>query len=67
MPLDQADARDFGSGLACKILRSGFQLALALFAALLPITLAAVALFVFMIALPKRALGQWHAREIGAD
>jgi hypothetical protein len=38
-----------------------------MFAALFPITLAVVALFVFMIALPKRALGQRHESEIGAD
>jgi hypothetical protein len=38
-----------------------------MFAALFPITLAVVAPFVFMIALPKRAPGQWQESEIGAD
>jgi NitT/TauT family transport system permease protein len=37
------------------------------FPALFLITLAGVALFVFMIALSKLALGQWHESEIGAD
>jgi hypothetical protein len=37
------------------------------FVARLPISVAVVARFVFMIALPKRALGQWHESEIGAD
>jgi hypothetical protein len=32
-----------------------------------PIALAGVAPFVFMIALPKPALGQWHDGEMGAD
>jgi hypothetical protein len=32
-----------------------------------PIALAGVALFVFMIALSKRALGQRHEGEIGVD
>jgi NitT/TauT family transport system permease protein len=56
------------SGLAYEILQSGFQLDIPrMFAALLLITLAGVALFVFMVALSKLALGQWHESEIGAD
>jgi hypothetical protein len=38
-----------------------------MFSALFLITLAVLALFVFMIAPPKRALGQRHESEIGAD
>jgi NitT/TauT family transport system permease protein len=56
------------SGLAYEILQSGFQLDIPrMFAALFLITLAGVALFVFMVALSKLALGQWHESEIGAD
>ena len=80
MPLDRADARDFG--LPCEptawrlaaapgspeLLQSGFQLDIPrMLATLFPIALAGVAPFVFMIALSKRALGQWHESEIGAD
>jgi NitT/TauT family transport system permease protein len=56
------------SGLAYEILQSGFQLDIPrMFAALFLITLAGIALFVFMVALSKLALGQWHESEIGAD
>ena len=56
------------SGLAYEILQSGFQLDIPrMFAALFLITLAGVALFVFMVALSKLALGHWHEGEIGAD
>ena len=56
------------SGLAYEILQSGFQLDIPrMFAALFLITLAGVALFVFMVALSKLALGQWHESEVGAD
>jgi NitT/TauT family transport system permease protein len=56
------------SGLAYEILQSGFQLDIPrMFAALFLITLAGVALFVFMVTLSKLALGQWHESEIGAD
>jgi NitT/TauT family transport system permease protein len=56
------------SGLACEILQSGFQLDIpCMFAALLLITLAGVALFVFMVTLSKLVLEQWHESEIGAD
>ena len=56
------------SGLAYEILQSGFQLDIPrMFAALFLITLAGVALFVFMVALSKLALRQWHESEIGAD
>jgi NitT/TauT family transport system permease protein len=56
------------SGLAYEILQSGFQLDIPrMFAALLLITLAGVALFVFMVGLSKLALGEWHESEVGAD
>ena len=38
-----------------------------MFAALFLATLAGVALFVFMVALSRLALGQWHESETGAD
>jgi hypothetical protein len=69
--LDQADACDFGipAKLRARLRNSPerFPARPFLFAAPCPITLAAVALFVFMIALPKCALGQRHESEIGAD
>jgi NitT/TauT family transport system permease protein len=44
------------SGLACEILQSGFQLDIPrMFAALFPITVAGMALFVILAALPARA------------
>jgi NitT/TauT family transport system permease protein len=56
------------SGLAYEILQSGFALDIPrMFAALFLITLAGVALFVFMVALSKLALGEWHESEVGAD
>ncbi len=56
------------SGLAYEILQSGFQLDIPrMFAALFLITLAGIALFVFMVGLSRLALGQWHESEIGAD
>jgi NitT/TauT family transport system permease protein len=56
------------SGLAYEILQSGFALDIPrMFAALFLITLAGVALFVFMVALSKFALGEWHESEVGAD
>jgi NitT/TauT family transport system permease protein len=56
------------SGLAYEILQSGFQLDIPrMFAALFLITVAGVCLFVFMVALSKLALGQWHDSEIGAE
>jgi NitT/TauT family transport system permease protein len=81
MPLDRADARDFGlpanrrrgaraatPGLACELLQSGIQLDIPrMLATLFLIILAAVAPIVFMVVLSKLALGQWHESEIGAD
>jgi NitT/TauT family transport system permease protein len=56
------------AGLAYEILQSGFQLDIPrMFAALLLIALAGVALFAAMIALSKLALGQWHESEIGVE
>jgi hypothetical protein len=82
MPLDQADGRDFGipayrprgapgaaPGRPMNFSRAASRSTTfpRMFAALLPIALAGVASFVFMIALSKFALGQWHESEIGAD
>jgi NitT/TauT family transport system permease protein len=54
-----------GSGLAYQILLSGYQLDIPrMFAALLLISLAGVALFTLMSALARAALGSWHASEI---
>ncbi len=53
-----------GAGLAYQILVSGFQLNIPrMFAALLLISLAGVALFVAMSWLSRKALGGWHASE----
>jgi NitT/TauT family transport system permease protein len=56
------------AGLAYEILQSGFQLDIPrMFAALLLITLAGVALFAVMIGLSKLALGGWHESEVGVE
>jgi len=56
------------AGLAYEILQSGFQLDIPrMFAALLLITLAGVALFAAMMGLSRLALGQWHESEIGVE
>jgi NitT/TauT family transport system permease protein len=56
------------AGLAYEILQSGFQLDIPrMFAALLLITLAGVALFAVMVALSKLALGEWHESEVGPE
>jgi NitT/TauT family transport system permease protein len=56
------------SGLAYEILQSGFQLDIPrMFAALLLITVAGVALFVVMASMSRLVLGPWHESEIGAD
>jgi NitT/TauT family transport system permease protein len=56
------------SGLAYEILQSGFQLDIPrMFAALLLITVAGVALFVVMASMSRVVLGPWHESEIGAD
>ncbi|MDB5817768.1 MAG: transporter ATP-binding protein [Rhizobacter sp.] len=53
-----------GAGLAYQILQSGFQLNIPrMFAALLLISLAGVALFALMAWLSRWALGSWHASE----
>jgi NitT/TauT family transport system permease protein len=57
-----------GSGLAYQILQAGFMLDIPrMFAALLLISLAGVALFVAMGWLTKRHLGSWHASETSHD
>jgi NitT/TauT family transport system permease protein len=57
-----------GAGLAYQILQAGFQLNIPrMFAALLLISLAGVALFALMAWLSKLALGSWHASEISHD
>lgn len=57
-----------GAGLAYQILQSGFQLDIArMFAALLLISLAGVALFALMAWLTRLALGSWHASELSHD
>jgi NitT/TauT family transport system permease protein len=54
-----------GAGLAYQILLAGLQLNIPrLFAALLLITVAGVALFVAVVALSRIALGSWHESEI---
>jgi NitT/TauT family transport system permease protein len=56
------------AGLAYEILQSGFQLDIPrMFAALLLITLAGVALFAVMVALSKLALGEWHESEVAPE
>src|SRR5207344_1127851 len=57
-----------GAGLAYQILLAGMQLNIPrMFAALLLISLAGVALFALMAWLSKLALGSWHASEISHD
>jgi NitT/TauT family transport system permease protein len=54
-----------GAGLAYQILLAGLQLNIPrLFAALLLITVAGVALFLAVVALSRIALGSWHESEI---
>jgi len=54
-----------GAGLAYQILQAGFQLNIPrLFAALLLITVAGVALFLIMVWLSRLALSPWHEREL---
>ena len=54
-----------GAGLAYEILQSGFQLDIArMFAALLLISLAGVALFALMAWLSRVCLGAWHSSEL---
>lgn len=56
------------TGLAYQILFAGYQLNIPrMFAALLLISLAGVALFVAMAWLSKLALGSWHASELSRD
>ncbi|MBL0420889.1 ABC transporter permease [Ramlibacter sp. AW1] len=56
------------TGLAYQILFAGFQLNIPrMFAALLLISLAGVALFAAMAWLSKLALGSWHASELSRD
>ena len=56
------------TGLAYQILMAGYQLNIPrMFASLLLISLAGVALFVLMAWLSKLALGSWHASEITPD
>jgi NitT/TauT family transport system permease protein len=55
-------------GLAYQILVSGFQLNVPrLFAALVLITVAGIALFLATTWLGRLALGRWHESELGAD
>ena len=54
-----------GAGLAYQILLAGLQLNVPrLFASLLLIALAGVALFVAVVALSRLALGAWHESEV---
>jgi NitT/TauT family transport system permease protein len=56
------------TGLAYQILMAGYQLNIPrMFAALLLISLAGVALFALMAWLSKLALGSWHASELARD
>lgn len=56
------------SGLAYRILESGYQLRIPrMFAALLLISLTGVALFALMAWLTQLALGGWHASQMGHD
>jgi NitT/TauT family transport system permease protein len=56
------------TGLAYQILYAGYQLNIPrMFAALLLISLAGVALFAAMAWLSRLALGGWHASEMGRD
>jgi NitT/TauT family transport system permease protein len=53
-----------GAGLAYQILQAGFQLDIPrMFAALLLISLAGVALFAAMAGVSRWALSPWHASE----
>ncbi len=57
-----------GTGLAYQILQAGYQLNIPrMFAALLLITVAGVALFALMSWLSKWALGSWHESEANHD
>lgn len=57
-----------GTGLAYQILQAGYQLNIPrMFAALLLISLAGVALFAAMAWLSRLALGEWHASEMGRE
>jgi len=57
-----------GAGLAYQILLSGYQLNIPrMFAALLLISLAGIALFFAMSLLSRAALGSWHASESARD
>jgi NitT/TauT family transport system permease protein len=57
-----------GAGLAYQILLSGYQLDIPrMFAALLLISLAGIALFAAMSILTRAALGSWHASQIVRD
>jgi NitT/TauT family transport system permease protein len=54
-----------GAGLAYQILQAGYQINIPrLFAALLMITVAGVALFLLMVFLSKLALASWHESEV---
>ena len=56
------------SGLAYEILQAGFALDIPrMFAAMLLITLAGVALFTLMVGLSRLALGGWHESEVGVE
>lgn len=57
-----------GTGLAYQILQAGYQLNIPrMFASLLLITLAGVALFSLMSLLSRWALGSWHESETAHD
>ena len=57
-----------GAGLAYQILQAGFQLNIPrLFAALLLITVAGVALFLIMVWLSRLALSPWHESELSPE
>ena len=56
------------AGLAYEIMQSGFQLAIPrMFAALLLITVAGIALFVAMAGLSRLVLGDWHESEVAPE
>lgn len=56
------------SGLAYEILQSGFQLDIPrMFAALLLIAIAGIAMFLLMASLSKLVLGGWHESEVKAE
>ena len=60
-----AGTGDTAAGLAYQILLAGLQLNVPrLFASLLLIALAGVALFVAVVALSRLALGAWHESEV---